>query len=70
MATRYTEEFRRDAVRIAITSGRVSPLYDLNIRYRYLAAGETNCRKRDVAAEHEDILDAVCVGKRMLPRLV
>ena len=33
-------------------------LYDLNIRYRYLAAGSTTYQKRDIAAEHEDILDA------------
>ncbi len=34
-------------------------LYDLNIRYRYLAAAGTNYQKRDVATEHEEILDAV-----------
>ena len=34
-----------------------SQLYDLNIRYRYLAAGETSYRKRDIADEHQDILD-------------
>jgi len=37
-------------------------LYDLNIRYRYLAAGGTNYRKRDVGAEHEEILDAAVRG--------
>lgn len=37
-------------------------LYDLNIRYRYLAAGETNYQKRDISAEHEDILDAAVRG--------
>jgi len=37
-------------------------LYDLNIRYRYLAAGQTNYRKRDIAAEHEEILDATLRG--------
>ena len=35
-----------------------SQLYDLNIRYRYLAAENENYRKRDVSAEHEQILDA------------
>lgn len=35
-----------------------SQLYDLNIRYRYLAAGGSNYQRRDVATEHEDILDA------------
>lgn len=35
-----------------------SQLYDLNIRYRYLAATGRNYRKRDVASEHEEILDA------------
>ncbi len=37
-------------------------LYDLNIRYRYLAAAGTNYRKRNVASEHEDILDAAVRG--------
>jgi len=37
-------------------------LYDLNIRYRYLAAEGTNYQKRDVSAEHEDILDATVRG--------
>ena len=35
-----------------------SQLYDLNIRYRYLAAGGESYQKRDIAAEHQDILDA------------
>mgnify|MGYP000275603390 CR=1 FL=1 len=39
-----------------------SQLYDLNIRYRYLAAGGTNYKKRDIAAEHEEILDAAILG--------
>lgn len=39
-----------------------SQLYDLNIRYRYLAAGETNYQKRDIAAEHEEVLDAAVRG--------
>ena len=33
-------------------------LYDLNIRYRYLAAGDATYQKRDIAAEHQDILNA------------
>lgn len=35
-----------------------SQLYDLNIRYRYLAAGGPTYRRRDISAEHEEILDA------------
>lgn len=35
-----------------------SQLYDLNIRYRYLAAGGANYQRRDISAEHEDILEA------------
>lgn len=35
-----------------------SQLYDLNIRYRYLAASGANYKRRDISAEHEDILDA------------
>ena len=33
-------------------------LYDLNIRYRYLTAKSVTYKKRDVSAEHDDILDA------------
>ncbi len=33
-------------------------LYDLNIRYRYLAVKSQNYSKRNVAAEHQAILDA------------
>jgi len=36
-----------------------SQLYDLNIRYRYIAGGPAGYDKRDVAAEHQAILDAV-----------
>ena len=39
-----------------------SQLYDLNIRYRYLAAGEARYQSRDVAAEHEDIFEAAVRG--------
>lgn len=35
-----------------------SQLYDLNIRYRYLAAGGASYKKRDIAAEHQQILEA------------
>ncbi|MEP2029223.1 MAG: GntR family transcriptional regulator [Paracoccaceae bacterium] len=35
-----------------------SQLYDLNIRYRNLAAGGPSYRKRDIAAEHQQIFDA------------
>lgn len=35
-----------------------SQLYDLNIRYRYLAGSALNYRKRDVSDEHTGILDA------------
>lgn len=33
-------------------------LYDLNIRYRFLAARNSTYQRRDVSSEHEDILDA------------
>lgn len=33
-------------------------LYDLNVRYRYLAGQAKSYKKRDVAAEHRAILDA------------
>lgn len=35
-----------------------SQLYDLNIRYRYLAAGSESYQTRNIPAEHEDILSA------------
>ncbi|NDR59295.1 GntR family transcriptional regulator [Aliiruegeria sabulilitoris] len=35
-----------------------SQLYDLNIRYRYLAGKALDYQKRDVSAEHEAILEA------------
>lgn len=37
-------------------------LYDLNIRYRYMAAKEPHYQKRDVRAEHAEILEAVVSG--------
>lgn len=39
-----------------------SQLYDLNIRYRYLAAGGASYQRRDIAAEHEEIFDAAVRG--------
>ncbi|MEP3346359.1 MAG: GntR family transcriptional regulator [Litoreibacter sp.] len=36
-------------------------LYDLNIRYRYLAAGSARYQKRDIPAEHAEILEACIV---------
>ncbi|WP_299921660.1 GntR family transcriptional regulator [uncultured Pelagimonas sp.] len=35
-----------------------SQLYDLNIRYRYLAAGSDSYQSRNIPAEHEDIMSA------------
>ena len=35
-----------------------SQLYDLNIRYRYLAASGQNYQKRDISAEHDEIFEA------------
>lgn len=37
-------------------------LYDLNIRYRYLAASGANYQSRDISAEHEDIFEAATKG--------
>ena len=37
-------------------------LYDLNIRYRYLAAGGASYQNRDIPAEHEEIFDAAVQG--------
>jgi DNA-binding GntR family transcriptional regulator len=34
-------------------------LYDLNIRYRYIAAKSEDYQTRDVSSEHDDILEAV-----------
>lgn len=60
-------EVQHKAFHMALLSGCGSPillrfceqLYDLNIRYRYLAARSGNYGSRDVAAEHEGILKAV-----------
>ncbi len=39
-----------------------SQLYDLNIRYRYLAGSALNYQKRDVGEEHSGILEAAIAG--------
>lgn len=39
-----------------------SQLYDLNIRYRFLAGSGLNYERRDVGAEHAAILDAAVAG--------
>ncbi|WP_168769518.1 FCD domain-containing protein [Yoonia sediminilitoris] len=36
-----------------------SHLYDLNLRYRYLAGDDMSYQKRDAAKEHADILTAI-----------
>ncbi|MEM8978901.1 MAG: GntR family transcriptional regulator [Pseudomonadota bacterium] len=41
-----------------VTERYCSQLYDLNIRYRYLAADEPRYQERSIATEHQDILDA------------
>lgn len=40
-----------------------SQLYDLNIRYRYLAGSALNYTKRDVSSEHEAIMQAAISGE-------
>jgi DNA-binding GntR family transcriptional regulator len=40
-----------------------SQLYDLNIRYRYLAGSALNYKRRDVSSEHQSIMDAAIAGK-------
>lgn len=39
-----------------------SQLYDLNIRYRYLAGSALNYQKRDIAHEHKSIMEAAIAG--------
>lgn len=63
-------EERHKAFHMALLSGCVSPillgfceqLYDLNIRYRYLAIKSNAYATRDVAGEHRAILDAAIKG--------
>ena len=62
------EEFeaRHKAFHMALLAGCDSPillrycsqLYDLNVRYRYLALQSKNYLKRDIPKEHQDIMDA------------
>ncbi len=59
-------EVRHKAFHMALISNCHSPillkfcsqLYDLNIRYRYLAGRSLSYQKRDIDAEHRDILNA------------
>ncbi len=39
-----------------------SQLYDLNIRYRYLAGSSMHYKRRDVSSEHESIMNAAIHG--------
>ncbi|MEM9641575.1 MAG: GntR family transcriptional regulator [Pseudomonadota bacterium] len=39
-----------------------SRLYDLNIRYRYLAGRALSYKKRDIAKEHQSIMEAAIAG--------
>jgi len=39
-----------------------SQLYDLNIRYRYLAGHALNYKRRDVTKEHDEIMNAAILG--------
>lgn len=39
-----------------------SQLYDLNIRYRYLAGSAVNYKRREVGSEHQSILDTAIEG--------
>lgn len=62
------EEFeaRHKSFHMALLAGCNSPimlrycsqLYDLNVRYRYLALQSKNYLKRDITKEHADIMDA------------
>lgn len=47
-----------DSAQMPLLLRYCSQLYDLNIRYRYLAAGGAGYKKRDIAIEHQEILDA------------
>lgn len=59
-------EERHKAFHMALLGGCTSPillrfcnqLYDLNVRYRYLAGKSKGYERRNVDAEHEDILNA------------
>ncbi len=64
---RDTFEDRHKEFHMALLSNAQSPillkfcsqLYDLNIRYRFLAGRTLNYQRRDVAKEHSGILDAI-----------
>ena len=47
-----------DNANLPMLESYCSQLYDLNIRYRYLAAGGANYQKRSIEEEHKGILDA------------
>lgn len=47
-----------DNANLPMLEGYCAQLYDLNIRYRYLAAGGANYQKRSIEAEHQGIIDA------------
>lgn len=47
-----------DNCRSPILERYCSQLYDLNIRYRYLAAASAGYKRRDISTEHAAILDA------------
>jgi DNA-binding GntR family transcriptional regulator len=51
-----------DACNAPILLKFCSQLYDLNIRYRYLAGRSLNYRRRDVSMEHEAIMKAAIAG--------
>lgn len=66
-----TFEEAQKSFRLALLSNAETPmlerycsqLYDLNIRYRYLAAGGARYQSRGIAAEHEQICNAAVRGK-------
>ncbi|MEP5728666.1 MAG: GntR family transcriptional regulator [Sulfitobacter sp.] len=47
-----------DNAELPMLQGYCSQLYDLNIRYRYLAAGGATYQKRSIETEHQEIIDA------------
>ncbi|WP_275116215.1 GntR family transcriptional regulator [Aliiroseovarius subalbicans] len=47
---------------LPMLEGYCSQLYDLNIRYRYLAAGGESYQKRSIETEHQEIMNAA-IGK-------
>ncbi len=66
LAGSETFEDAHKSFHMALLSNAASPmlerycsqLYDLNIRYRYLASGGANYQSRDITAEHDDIFEA------------